>query len=188
MNTAKTHQENINIGKEIEKSFADNALKIKLTNYAYNLTESREDAEELVQQARCNVWKSKETLNWKNPTALLKTIIIRLFINDYRKKQIRPTINITQETYREVVTKQSAVNKAESSFAINTIQEAINKLKENSKEAIKLSIEGYKYKEIADILKIPIGTVKSRIFLAREELANALINIDPSYKELVKKK
>ena len=116
------------------------------------------------------------------------TIIKNLFINQYRKNQNRPTTNINTNEQREKITKDLGQNNTESSFTVQEIQEETNKLKEKLKSPRELYVQEYKYEEIAELLNIPLGTIKSRIFFAKKELAKALINKDSSYKNFVTKK
>lgn len=188
MNTARDKQKYLSIEEEIENSFEDHTLQTKLMNYAYKLTRSTEDAEDLVQQTRHNVWKKKDDLNRTNPQALLMKIIKNQFINQYRKKQHTATTNIDEERKRDTLIQDTAQNNAESNFSVSTIQAEINNLEERVRLPLELYIQKHKYEEIAKILDTPIGTIKSRIFIARQELAIALIKKDKFYDPFIRKK
>jgi RNA polymerase sigma-70 factor (ECF subfamily) len=60
------------------------------------------------------------------------------------------------------------------------IKRSVNELQDEYRIPFKMHNEGYKYKEIADYLKLPIGTVKSRIFLARKKLMDVLSDYNPN--------
>lgn len=186
MNTP-THD--INIAEQIEKSCKDIELQNKLMNYAFSLTGSEDDAKDIVQQAIHNVWRKKDALeNWRYPQAYLMKTIKNQFINDYRKKQNRPTINITEDRQRNKTIQETTDNQAESNFSVQTIQEEISNLSEKLRMPLELHIQKYKYEEIAEMLDVPLGTIKSRIFMAKKELAHVLIQKDASYQPFIKEK
>jgi len=178
-----------NIAKQIENSFKDIELQNKLMNYAFSLTGSEDDAKDIVQQAIHNVWRKKDALqNWRYPQAYLMKTIKNQFINDYRKKQNRPTINITEDRQRNKTIQETTDNQAESNFSVQAIQEEISNLSENLRMPLELRMQKHTYEEIAEILQVPVGTIKSRIFMARKELENALVQKDSWYQPLIKER
>lgn len=68
----------------------------------------------------------------------------------------------------------SGFNSPESAYRIQEINKAIGSLKPEYKKPFSLYVMGYKYNEIADMLGMPLGTVKSNIFSARQELKRRL--------------
>ncbi|MGV3539520.1 MAG: RNA polymerase sigma factor, partial [Rufibacter sp.] len=81
------------------------------------------------------------------------------------------------DEYFQFVTSDSkmvAVNGAKGEFVLNDIYVAIEQLPEELSTPFMMYYVGYKYLEIADQLKLPIGTVKNRIHLARKELKQQL--------------
>jgi RNA polymerase sigma-70 factor (ECF subfamily) len=72
-------------------------------------------------------------------------------------------------------------NLGESSFVKADIDAAINELPEDLKTTFSLNIDGYKYHEIAEQLDIPIGTVKTRIFVAKRKLRKRLHTYGVNY-------
>ncbi len=97
-----------------------------------------------------------------------------IFINQYRRKVKSGTIfDNSQELY--LIGNASDVNGSISS-QINTkeIWNEVENLENEYKVPFKMHFEGYKYQDISDELKIPIGTVKSRIFIARKKLMQQL--------------
>jgi RNA polymerase sigma-70 factor (ECF subfamily) len=115
----------------------------------------------------------------------LYTIMKNTFINNYRRMVKRNTfIDQTDNDFyldsgeREFST---TTNLAEQKFIMRDIEEAINKLPDNLKKPFTMNYKGFKYHEIADILRIPIGTVKTRIFVARRILRQALNNYGLMY-------
>lgn len=178
-----------NIAEQIENSFKDIELQNKLMNYAFSLTGSEDDAKDIVQQAIHNVWRKKDALqNWRYPQAYLMKTIKNQFINNYRKKQKRPTTHIAEDRQRDKTIQDTASNKAESDFSVQTIQEEINNLSETLRTPLELRTEKYAYKEIAQTLNVSLGTVKSRIFMARRELKSTLIQKDKWYQPFIRER
>jgi len=97
------------------------------------------------------------------------------FINNYRRKaRSRTIVDETKELYYLNVPQDSGFESPEGSYAHNEISTAINGLEKEYKIPFEMHNKGFKYKEIADQLELPIGTVKSRIFMARKRLMEEL--------------
>jgi RNA polymerase sigma-70 factor (ECF subfamily) len=97
-----------------------------------------------------------------------------IFINQYRRKVKSGQIfDHSKELY---LLNNSGDNKFSpmNEISQNEINKQIAKLEDDYKTPFILHFEGFKYKEIADRLSIPIGTVKSRIFIARKKLMDCL--------------
>lgn len=73
-----------------------------------------------------------------------------------------------------VTNQKSQLGSPTERIAIREINQQIDALTDDLKTPFKMHFEGYKYKEIADSMKLPIGTVKSRIFIARKRLMDQL--------------
>lgn len=152
---------------------------LSLKPFALNLTNNRaEDASDLLQEtiykALINECRFKEGTNLK---AWLYTIMRNIFINGYRKRQKQHIVSNDLQLntqYTDYTTKQWEYNKAESNFVINDVKKAVYGLNEDYKLPFQMYCNGYKYQEIAENLNVPLGTVKSRIFLARQVLKETL--------------
>ena len=98
-----------------------------------------------------------------------------LFINNYRKV-IRNQIvfDFTDDLYHLNVSQNSRLSNPEELITVQEISCQINNLSDDFKIPFSLFLDGYKYNEISEKTKLPIGTVKSRIFSARKELQNNL--------------
>jgi RNA polymerase sigma-70 factor (ECF subfamily) len=72
-------------------------------------------------------------------------------------------------------------NSAESKIVLNDVEKAIAALPENIRKPFSMNTKGFKYHEIAEILNIPIGTVKTRIFVAKRQLRNELNSYAKEY-------
>ncbi|HWK06041.1 MAG TPA: RNA polymerase sigma factor [Puia sp.] len=143
----------------------------RLKPYAINFTKDGEDAKDLLQETIYRALTYREKFNeGTNIQAWLFTIMRNTFINRYRrrvreKKIFQPDPGGFLE-YRSPAT----ANLAESRLGSKEIQEALHKLPESCQIPFRLYFEGYQYQEIADIMDIALGTIKSRIHLARKLL------------------
>ncbi len=143
---------------------------------ALNLTKDMEDARDLLQEtiykAFANRDKFKDGTNLK---AWLYTVMKNIFINDYRRQKKKNTIiDNTDSFYYINLATQNLPNEGESEMNMKAIRKAIYKLSESYRVPFLKHYEGYQYDEIAEAMNIPIGTVKSRIHLARKQLKKQL--------------
>jgi RNA polymerase sigma-70 factor (ECF subfamily) len=104
------------------------------------------------------------------------------FINNYRRMVKRNTfIDNTNNEYFIDSFAITESNKGEQKFIIQDIEAEIEKLPLNLKTPFTMSFNGFKYEEIAVMLNIPIGTVKTRIFVAKRELKEKLSSYAKMY-------
>jgi len=147
-----------------------------LLRFAKSLTRNLEDADDLLQdtfiKAITNRDKFKDGTNLR---AWLYTMMRNIFINNYRKAKTRNTFNDPTDTGFFLESNAQAANEtADSSVDVQHIESVVNSVQYDYRIAFKMYFTGYKYEEIAQELGIPLGTVKSRIFLARKELQTRL--------------
>ncbi len=152
-------------------------LQKSLRPIAIKLTRDSEEADDLIQdtllKAISNRDKFREGTNLK---AWLYTIMKNTFITNYHRLVKRKTfIDTTENLHFINSSSQQAENLSGSSLAMEEINKAIEKLSATYKTPFLMHFKGYKYHEIADILNIPIGTVKNRIHIARKELKEDLV-------------
>jgi RNA polymerase sigma factor (sigma-70 family) len=152
-------------------------------NFGYRLTLDRDDANDLVQDTFLKAYRFVESFQkGTNAKAWLFRILKNSFINDYRKKSKEPNKVDYQEveTYynSEDVDRQITPDlRVESlnNMIGDEISNALNSLDVDFKTVIILcDLEGFKYEEMAKILDIPIGTVRSRLHRARNLLKEKL--------------
>jgi RNA polymerase sigma-70 factor (ECF subfamily) len=152
-------------------------------NFGYRLTLDRDDANDLVQDTYLKAYRFIESFQkGTNAKAWLFRILKNSFINDYRKKSKEPNKVDYQEveTYynSEDVDRQITPDlRVESlnNMIGDEISNALNSLEVDFKTVIILcDLEGFKYEEMAKILDIPIGTVRSRLHRARNLLKEKL--------------
>jgi RNA polymerase sigma-70 factor (ECF subfamily) len=97
------------------------------------------------------------------------------FINNYRRMVKRNTfLDATDNSYYLDSVSHSTGNDGENSFLAAEIEKALVQLPFELRESFLMNFRGYKYQEIADFFQIPIGTVKTRIHLARKILKKKL--------------
>lgn len=152
-----------------------------LKTFAYHLTYNESDAEDLVQETYLKALKFvKSYVSGTNSKAWLFKILKNAYINEYRKKVKTPTMldfndsASVQETNIVGGSVEIHWDNLEMSLG-DEVTLALNALSLEFKEIILLcDIEGFTYEEIAEILDVPIGTVRSRLFRARNELKGKL--------------
>ena len=151
-------------------------LQSNLLNFAYLLTNNRDDAYDLLQdttlKALDNEEKYVDNVNFKG---WVFTIMRNIFINNYRKVVRSATIiDQTEDLYHLNLPQDSGIDTPEGSVAVKEITEAINSFSDDYRIPFSMHVAGYKYNEIADKMGLPLGTVKSRIFFARQKLQGML--------------
>ncbi|MFZ5552977.1 MAG: sigma-70 family RNA polymerase sigma factor [Bacteroidota bacterium] len=146
----------------------------KLRGMALKLTRNVEDAQDLLHDTLLKAFTNTEKFTEKtNLAGWLFTIMKNTFINNYRRKKKSNTIfDESEESYYLNIPVNKGSISPESEFAFNELNKGIENLEEEFRNPFKMHLQGFKYKEIAREIKVPIGTVKSRIFQARQLLSN----------------
>jgi len=154
-----------------------------LKTFAYHLTYNEEDADDLVQETYLKAHKFIENYDsGTNAKAWLFKILKNAYINEYRKKSRRPPkVDIDEViSFKEgEEPKYAAFHDLRNEIFDNTMGDevtvALNSLPLDFRTVILLcDIETFTYEEIAKILELPIGTVRSRLFRARNMLKERL--------------
>lgn len=139
-----------------------------LRKFAIRLTGNVTDAEDLVQATVLRALEKKHL--FQTGTDLLKwtsKIMFNLFVTDYRRK----TKFETQYDPESVIERQSIDASQERELELARVREAMKQLSpEHRKILILVCIKGLKYKEVSNFLSIPVGTVRSRLARARDNL------------------
>src|SRR5881398_2298284 len=153
---------------------------------AYRLTRNPRDAEDLVQDSLLRAyrfWNSFEQDS--NCKAWLLRIVTNTFINEYqRKKRSREVLDAAsaEQDATDGVLVQASANDKQSPAQVllnnsvsDDVQRALDSLPDDFRTAVILcDMQGLSYKEIAEIMECPVGTVMSRLFRGRKLLAAAL--------------
>ncbi|MDE6352863.1 MAG: sigma-70 family RNA polymerase sigma factor, partial [Muribaculaceae bacterium] len=147
-----------------------------LLNFAYMLTSNRDDAYDLLQDTTLKVLDNEEKyVENTNFKGWVFTIMRNIFINNYRKVVRSATIiDQTEDLYHLNLPQESGFETPEGSYAAKEINEAINSFSDEYRVPFTMHVQGYKYNEIAEKMDLPLGTVKSRIFFARQRLQEML--------------
>ncbi len=152
----------------------------KIYNFCRHMLGNASDAEDAAQDV---FLKAYQNLNKFKPEASLYTWLYRIAVNtciDYKRKPLLESLFKSSKEGDEFVVDHPADSPSperlyESKQIGNAIQLALGRLSEKLRTVIVLKeIEGFSYEEIAEVLDVSIGTVKSRISRAREELKELL--------------
>lgn len=151
-------------------------IEDKMMNLALLLTSNKEDAQDLFQETTLKVLDNQEKfIDNVNFKGWVLTVMRNIFINNYHRL-IRTYTLIDQDTdiYNLDNNLQSGMTEADSAIDLQEITKAIKSLNKEIRTPFSMYISGYKYNEIAERLNLQLGTVKSRIFTARQELQKEL--------------
>ena len=160
--------------REFNQSIID--LKGNLQKYALSLTLDRDNALDLVQDTFLKAIQNQDKfVDATNLKAWVFTIMKNTFINNYRRKMRENTMmDGTQELYYINIPSERGSVSPESSYAGAEIEKAIEALHDDYRKPFRMHLDGYKYEEISEELHLKLGTVKSRIFFARQKLMSVL--------------
>lgn len=157
-------------------------LSSALRPAALNLTRDADDAKDLVQETLLKALVNRDKFRvGTNLKAWLYTIMRNTFINNYNKITKRNQNIDVNEYFQYFNTDENYItqNGATTSFVMNDLHAAIGELQEAYRTPFMMYYIGYKYLEIAEKLRIPIGTVKNRIHIARKDLKAKLTIYNP---------
>lgn len=152
-----------------------------LYNFGYSLVMGEDDANDLVQETFLKAYRFIESYEpGSNAKAWLFQILKNAFINEYRKKARKPA-RVDFEDYKEKQQLEKQAERIDISEDVfermigDEVSQALNDLPVDFRTVIILAdLEGFKYEEIAKIIDIPIGTVRSRLFRARNLMKDRL--------------
>ena len=170
-------------------NFAQNLLSVQteLRHFAYKLTADREDANDLLQETSLKVLDNEDKTSLKvldnedkytdetNFKGWVYTIMRNIFINNYRKTQ-------RDQTYVDQTDNLFYLNKNESDepvtvdngYDLKEMNSIVNALPQEYRIPFLMYVSGFKYREIADKMDLPLGTIKSRIHSTRQRLQEEL--------------
>lgn len=156
---------------------------------ALRMTRSEEDAEDLVQETYIRAFRFQEQFAaGTNLKAWLFRILTNTFINQFRRKQARPQTTELDDIdesalYRHMTGAAVASTAAQPETLVldqvvdSEVTEALEELPEKFRTVVLLDVEGFSYKEMAEMLHIPIGTVMSRLHRGRKFLQKRLYDL-----------
>lgn len=154
------------------------SVQRNLLNFAYTLTSNRDDAYDLLQdttlKALDNEDKYVANTNFKG---WVFTIMRNLFINKYRQNmRLSVVVDRSDDLYQLNLSQDSGLDTPEGTVTTNEINDVIASFAPEFRVPFSMFVAGYKYAEIAQRMGLPLGTVKSRIFLARKKLQAILVD------------
>ena len=178
----------------LRERFESEALPLldQLYGGALKMTRNPADAEDLVQETYMKAFRAFGSFRpGTNLKAWLYRILTNTFINSYRKKQREPlqsdaeTVEdwqLHRAASHDSVGLPSAENLALDALPDSDIKDALGQLTEDRRLAVYLAdVEGFSYKEIAEIMDTPIGTVMSRLHRGRRQLRELLADYAREY-------
>jgi RNA polymerase sigma-70 factor (ECF subfamily) len=145
-------------------------LQPALLRYCASLTKNNCNAEDLSQTTILKCIQHKDKFDGLYLKAWMFKIATNEFINSFRR-----SVRITEGMELLKPNLIGRFEQTDDNISVLEILKLVDELPEKLKIPIKMRIEGYKYEEIGEALNINLGTVKSRIFFAREKLEEAMI-------------
>ena len=176
--------------QDLKNRFTEEAMPLldQLYGGALRMTRNPQDAVDLVQETYLKAYKAFDRFTpGTNLKAWLYRIMTNTYINTYRKKQRRPLVTSADDvTDNQLYTSsshdstglESAEVEALKQMPNSRISEALNSLNEDYRMVVYYAdVEGLAYKEIADVMDIPLGTVMSRLHRGRKQLREMLKDV-----------
>ncbi|MEO1051308.1 MAG: sigma-70 family RNA polymerase sigma factor [Bacteroidota bacterium] len=143
-----------------------------LERLSRTFTTDPDDSMDLVQETYFKALKYKDKFRADtNFKGWLFTIMRNTYINKYRKKKTDKTYNdLTENAFHLNVQDSHTFHSPEKSLEYQDTWDKVGEIKEYWSQPFKMQFSGYHYQEIADHIGIPLGTVKNRIFMARQAI------------------
>lgn len=154
-------------------------LKNKLFRFSLHIVKDEDLAKDVVQESLIKVWEKRD--QWElihNLEAWCMQITRNKALDKLRSKHVKKTdlFEVELDTRKERDTPEVVTERSE---LMNRIQELIQQLPDRQREVMHLrDIEGYAYKEIAEMLQVDINLVKTNLFRARRKIKESLIKVD----------
>ena len=158
--------------------FKNELVKVQdeLLRFAYRLTSNPEEANDLLQETSLKALNNEDKFTPNtNFKGWLYTIMRNIFINNYRKVVRDQTfVDYTENSYLLNQPTESHAEDMEKAYDLKEMHRIVNQLPREFRLPFSMYIAGFKYREIANKLNLPLGTIKSRIFVTRQKLQNDL--------------
>lgn len=171
MFTAEINHKNFEAMNNNEFAVKFESYRPMFLGFSLKLTRDVNNAADLMQESFLKAFECMERFEeGTNFKAWMSTIIRNTFINGYRKAKVR-----TNHADRvKDLGPSTSENAGYSTIEMDRIKSYIDELPVDQSKPFLLYFEGYQYDEIAEMMQVPIGTIKSRIFYARKFLKSVL--------------
>ena len=140
------------------------AIQPDLHRFAYKLTADRESANDLVQDCLLQALDNQEKFTYsKNLKGWMYTLMRNIFVNNYRRT-VRE-MNLIDDSYsinQQHLIEDEDADRFEFTYDMKQLYRVIHSIPEEMKVPFQMFVAGFKYREIAEKLGLPMGTVKSR--------------------------
>ncbi|WP_087004692.1 sigma-70 family RNA polymerase sigma factor [Gulosibacter sp. 10] len=181
--------------EELAALFEEQAMPLldQLYGHAMRMTRNPADAQDLVQETFAKAFQSFRSFRQgTNLRAWLYRIQTNLYINQYRKAQREPYSSALEDledwqlggatSYTAEGSSRSAEAEAFDNLPSDVVKEALAELPDDFRMAVLLAdVQGFAYKEIAEIMSTPVGTVMSRLHRGRKLLRDRLQDYAAEY-------
>lgn len=176
--------------KDREMAFAALYTRHQATvfNIAIGVVNSNEDAENVVQETFIKVHRNLDGFAGKSQfSTWLHTVAKNTALNYKAHEERRPQNSGVDPTVIGVTTKESPQGDFELDELKTNLDQALASLTDELKQTLLLVVNsGLSYEQVAEITDVPVGTVRSRVFRARQAIDKFLINKAPGYREYAK--
>lgn len=157
-------------------------------NIAFGVVNSSEDAENVVQETFIKVHRNLDGFAGKSQfSTWLHTVAKNTALNYKAHEERRPQSSGIDPTVIGVTTKESPQGDYELDELKANLDQALTSLTDELKQTLLLVVNsGLSYEQVAEITNVPVGTVRSRVFRARQAIDKFLINKAPGYRQNAK--
>ncbi len=173
-----------NVSKKDETAFQQlyELTYKRVFQYIYRLTNNQETAEDLLIDTYTEVWKSSEKFQYRSKVLTWVTGIARnLAMNEFRKGKIK-----TCEVDEGISHPPDQFDNHGESETTQILQEALNLLPLKHREVLDLVfLQDMRYEEISQVMNIPVNTVKTRVFHAKDKLQKILTRMKVKKDDLI---
>ena len=151
-------------------------LQDNLLSFAYKLTSDYDDAHDLLQDTTCKALANeKKYVDDSNFKSWVFTIMRNLSINNYRRiVRTQTIVDKSDDLYQLNLPQVESPETPDNSYALTEVSKVVAELPDDYRIPFMMHFSGYKYQEIAEHMDLPLGTVKSRIFFAKQKLQSQL--------------
>jgi len=150
-------------------------LENRLYAFAMKLTRSSSDADDLMQETVVRAYDNRDRFQvGTNFKSWSTTIMRNTFINNYRSKRRRNLVDGSLEEHSYATESRAVPNDCESTLMMEELSQLLDQVKPKYRTPFLMHYKGYEYQEIAAEMNIPIGTVKSRLYTARQQLSKLI--------------